>query len=242
MGGEAHPAQVGDDDLMVGGERRGDRRPHIAGVAEAVQTNDGRPMAADPDMDRGAFRPHLPDLKAWRKWEDWHGAGLRLSSKRIGTRQSITQRADSARRPNGGNGRDSGAQGRAGGRRDRPKQVSATSSGGPAFRSPSMIRSFSRTNCGRGSSASSRNPARSPRADTCEARRRRERRLQLARAIRAGGELVVGPERCRIACGRPLAPSRSPTPTGRVARAHCRRTIAGRQGRITGDRAAAPYR
>ena len=51
---EAHAAQVGDDDGVILDQPRGERRPHVAGVAEAVEQQDGRPMAADADVDRRA--------------------------------------------------------------------------------------------------------------------------------------------------------------------------------------------
>jgi hypothetical protein len=63
---------------MVRGERRGDRRPHVARVAEAMQENDGRSLAADPDMDRGVFRLHVLALKTCWKRQDWHDADLRF--------------------------------------------------------------------------------------------------------------------------------------------------------------------
>src|SRR3954452_794666 len=51
---EPHPAQVRNDNDMIVHQRRRQGRPHIPRVAEAVQHDDDRPLAADPDVDRRA--------------------------------------------------------------------------------------------------------------------------------------------------------------------------------------------
>ena len=51
LGGEAHAAQVGHDHRVVAREIAGQRRPHVAGLAIAVQQHDRRAVAADADMD-----------------------------------------------------------------------------------------------------------------------------------------------------------------------------------------------
>ena len=70
MGREAHAAEIGNHNGMAGPKRRGDRRPHVTRVAEAVQEDDRRPPAADPDMDRRAVGLDVLGLKLWRKLSD----------------------------------------------------------------------------------------------------------------------------------------------------------------------------
>ena len=50
------PRRSGTIDGVVVRKRRRERRPHVAGVAKAVQQDDRRPLAADADMDRRAVR------------------------------------------------------------------------------------------------------------------------------------------------------------------------------------------
>ena len=57
-----------------------------------------------------------------------------------------------------------------------------------------------------------------------------------------GGELVVGPERCRIACGRSLAPVDRLLPLGEMRVRIAGEPLPDVQGRISADRAAAPCR
>jgi hypothetical protein len=55
---------------MVRSERRHNWSPHVAGVAEAVQQHDRRPLAADSDVDRRAVRRNILDAKVRRKPRD----------------------------------------------------------------------------------------------------------------------------------------------------------------------------
>ena len=53
---QAHAPQVRRDDRVIAHQFRGERRPHVAGIAVAVQQHDRRARAADPDMNRRAVR------------------------------------------------------------------------------------------------------------------------------------------------------------------------------------------
>jgi hypothetical protein len=70
MGRQAHAAQVGHDDRASVDQRRCKRRPHVVGVAEAVQHDDRRALAADPRMDGGAVGFDLLDTHAGREGLD----------------------------------------------------------------------------------------------------------------------------------------------------------------------------
>jgi hypothetical protein len=59
MGRQAHATQVGNHDGVILDERPGERRPHVAGVAETVEQNDRRPGAADADILSPAAHRHL---------------------------------------------------------------------------------------------------------------------------------------------------------------------------------------
>ena len=67
MGGEAHAAQIGNDDRAIGRERRRDRRPHVSGVAESVQQHHRGPMSADPHMQRRPVGRNLGGVETVRK-------------------------------------------------------------------------------------------------------------------------------------------------------------------------------
>src|SRR6476659_2692013 len=54
VGGEAHAAQVWDDDHVVFRELRRQGRPHISGVGKTVQHDDGWPRATETHVDGGA--------------------------------------------------------------------------------------------------------------------------------------------------------------------------------------------
>ncbi|MNP77827.1 hypothetical protein D3C76_1753350 [compost metagenome] len=58
---------------MVLGQVGSERRPHVAGVAEAMQQHHGRPFAADAHVDFRAF--HGDVLGAERSGE-WRDAGM----------------------------------------------------------------------------------------------------------------------------------------------------------------------
>ena len=67
FGGQAEAAQVRHHDGMVAREILGHRRPHVAGLAIAVQQDDRRTLAADANMDRGAVGLDLLRLEAGRE-------------------------------------------------------------------------------------------------------------------------------------------------------------------------------
>ncbi|MCY1170511.1 hypothetical protein D9M73_105860 [compost metagenome] len=52
--GQAHAAQVGHDHRVIAGEIGGERHPHVAGVAIAVQQHDRRSRTTNADMQGGA--------------------------------------------------------------------------------------------------------------------------------------------------------------------------------------------
>ena len=54
LGRQAQPAQVGDDHRVVARQLGGQRHPHVAGFAVAVQQHDRRARAARADVDRRA--------------------------------------------------------------------------------------------------------------------------------------------------------------------------------------------
>ena len=64
---ETHAAEIGNDHRMIASERRRDRRPHVAGVAKAVQKDDGGPVAAGAEVDRRAVRRDVLQAKVCRK-------------------------------------------------------------------------------------------------------------------------------------------------------------------------------
>ncbi len=70
MGRQAHAAQIGHDDRSAGDEGGGQRRPHVAGVAETMQHDDRRSLAGYPGVDRGAVGFDLLDAHAG--WERLH--------------------------------------------------------------------------------------------------------------------------------------------------------------------------
>jgi hypothetical protein len=65
---EAHPAQVRNDDRVIVHQRRRQGCPHVSGVAEAVQTNDRRSLATDPDVDRRAIGCDLLGAETGREF------------------------------------------------------------------------------------------------------------------------------------------------------------------------------
>jgi hypothetical protein len=63
------------DDRVIAHQFRCERRPHVAGIAIAVQQHDRRARAADPDMNRGAVRADFFGTKS-------RGVGEALSPRR----------------------------------------------------------------------------------------------------------------------------------------------------------------
>ena len=72
---EAHPAQIRDDYRVVLGQPRGQRRPHVAGVAEAVEQDHRRPRAADANVNRDVPDRNVLNAKARREWLNSVGNG-----------------------------------------------------------------------------------------------------------------------------------------------------------------------
>ena len=64
---ETHAAQVGNDHGVILRQHRGDRSPHIAGIAKAVKHDDGRPMATDAHIQRRAIRGDVRGVERSRK-------------------------------------------------------------------------------------------------------------------------------------------------------------------------------
>jgi hypothetical protein len=83
-GGEAHAAQVGHDDRVVAGQIFGQRAPHVAGLAIAVQQQHGRAGAAGADMQRDAVGRDLPRLEAG-------GEGMHLRQGRRGEKRQAAE-------------------------------------------------------------------------------------------------------------------------------------------------------
>ena len=65
-GREAHAAQVGCDHGVIWGELGCERRPHVAGLAIAVQQQDRRPLAADAHVEGRAVGRDLLGPEARR--------------------------------------------------------------------------------------------------------------------------------------------------------------------------------
>jgi hypothetical protein len=66
-GREAHPAEVGHDDRVVRRQLRGERRPHVAGLAVAMEQHDRGTAAADPHVEGRSVGRDLPDAEARRE-------------------------------------------------------------------------------------------------------------------------------------------------------------------------------
>ena len=68
---ETHSAQVWHDDRMILDQHRGNRRPHIAAVAESMQHHDRRTVTAKTDMNRRAVGLYILRVEARRKGFDF---------------------------------------------------------------------------------------------------------------------------------------------------------------------------
>jgi hypothetical protein len=85
LGRQAKTPQVGHDHGMVLGELDGQRLPHVARLAIAVQQHDGRSLAADPDVDRRAVGGDLLGLEIGGEGLTWAQAvetGAEVESNR----------------------------------------------------------------------------------------------------------------------------------------------------------------
>ena len=71
-----HAAKIRRDDRVILHEHRGERRPHVAGIAEAVQQEDGRTLAADAHVQRRAVGRDLFGAEAIGKRLDVRGGGF----------------------------------------------------------------------------------------------------------------------------------------------------------------------
>ena len=75
MGRQPHAAQVGHDHGVILGQQGGERRPHVARVAKAVQQHNRRSLSADPYIETGAVGLHCLRVKARGKGldacQDW---------------------------------------------------------------------------------------------------------------------------------------------------------------------------
>jgi hypothetical protein len=71
---------------VVPRERRRQGRPHVAGVAEAVEQHDRRPLSAGPEMNRRPVVRHdLLRAKVAGKRHDLRGRGPREGERYKGT-------------------------------------------------------------------------------------------------------------------------------------------------------------
>ncbi len=77
MGREAHAAQVGNHDGVGLGERHGQRLPHVAGFAIAMQHHHARAMPADAHEERRTVGGHHLGLEARRIGLDAGEGGAR---------------------------------------------------------------------------------------------------------------------------------------------------------------------
>ncbi len=82
---QAHAAQIGHDDRMVLDQHLGQRFPHIAAIAKAMQQHDRRALAADADMQGSTIRGDFFGMETGGKRLDLGGS--RQGQARGGTRQ-----------------------------------------------------------------------------------------------------------------------------------------------------------
>ena len=78
----AHPAQVRHDNRVIPDQHLGERCPHVAGVAKAVQQDDGRSFPAGTHIDRGAVGLDLLGPHFGRKFFDPCVRGLRCREQK----------------------------------------------------------------------------------------------------------------------------------------------------------------
>ena len=64
MGRQPHAAQVGHDHGVILYQYGGERRPHVARIAKAMQQHDRRPLSADSYVETGAVGLHHLRVKA----------------------------------------------------------------------------------------------------------------------------------------------------------------------------------
>ncbi len=84
---ETHSSQIGNDDGVILHKHRCHRRPHVAGVTEAVQHHYGRTVAADTDVDYGAVGRNFLHVEARRKRLD-------LGRRRCGERRECQRQCE----------------------------------------------------------------------------------------------------------------------------------------------------
>jgi hypothetical protein len=70
---EPHASQIGDYHSMVLDQDRCHRRPHIAGIAKAVQHDHRWPLAPDANMDRRAVSVDVPTSETRGKYAHFPG-------------------------------------------------------------------------------------------------------------------------------------------------------------------------
>ena len=71
---QTHAAQVGNDDCVVLRERRCQWRPHVAGIAEAVQHHYRGAFSSYSDVDDRSIRFDFFGMETWWKWPDFCGS------------------------------------------------------------------------------------------------------------------------------------------------------------------------
>ena len=69
--GESHAAKIGHDDRILVRKPSGERRPHVAGVAEPVEQDQRGSTAANPSVNDGSIDNDVADDK--NAWEWPHG-------------------------------------------------------------------------------------------------------------------------------------------------------------------------
>lgn len=77
LGGQAEPAQIGHHHRVIPHQIGRHRRPHVAGLAIAVQQDDRRALPTDADMDGGAVGGDLLRLEGARKVRNLRDRGGR---------------------------------------------------------------------------------------------------------------------------------------------------------------------
>ena len=89
MSREPHAAQVGHNHHMIGHQPGRDRRPHVAGIAEAVQQDNRRPLTTDTNIELSAIG--LDGLGLERGWKRLDGGGRNNKQQGAKGTQNKTQ-------------------------------------------------------------------------------------------------------------------------------------------------------
>src|SRR5882724_5919904 len=82
---QTHATKIRHDHRMIGCERGGKRRPHIARVSKAMQQHHGRSRSANPDMKRCSVSSDLLNTETARVRLDVCSCGQRCNGQQEGT-------------------------------------------------------------------------------------------------------------------------------------------------------------